>query len=99
MVAGVWVGNDDGSPTNDVTGGGMPAQIWAGFMNRSLAGMPSRPLVDSSTTVAASDGFEIFDSGEEASGGSGFNDVMQGLFDELAGGGASNPDRQGGRDR
>ena len=99
MVAGVWVGNDDGSPTNNVTGGGMPAQIWAGFMNRSLTGMPSRPLVDASTSDAASDGFGIFDSGDETAGETGFNDVMQGLFDELAGGGATDPDRNSTRDR
>ncbi len=27
-VAGVWVGNDDSSPTRGVTGGTLPAQIW-----------------------------------------------------------------------
>ena len=32
LVAGVWVGNDDGRPMNKVTGGGMPAQIWRHFM-------------------------------------------------------------------
>lgn len=32
LVAGVWVGNDDGSPMNRVTGGGLPAQIWRDFM-------------------------------------------------------------------
>ena len=32
LVAGVWVGNDDGSSMNRVTGGGLPAQIWHEFM-------------------------------------------------------------------
>ncbi|MGI9439954.1 MAG: transglycosylase domain-containing protein, partial [Parvibaculales bacterium] len=32
LVAGVWVGNDDGRPMRKVTGGGMPAQIWRHFM-------------------------------------------------------------------
>jgi penicillin-binding protein 1A len=27
-VAGVWVGNDDGSPMNKVTGGSLPARLW-----------------------------------------------------------------------
>lgn len=32
LVAGVWVGNDDDSPTRRVTGGGAPAAIWHDFM-------------------------------------------------------------------
>ena len=32
LVAGVWVGNDNGGPMNKVTGSGLPAQIWRAFM-------------------------------------------------------------------
>ena len=32
LVVGVWVGNDDGSAMNKVTGSGLPAQIWRAFM-------------------------------------------------------------------
>jgi penicillin-binding protein 1A len=32
MVVGVWVGNDNHSPTRGVVGGGLPAQIWRAFM-------------------------------------------------------------------
>lgn len=32
LVAGVWVGNDDNSPTKRVTGGSLPAQIWRDVM-------------------------------------------------------------------
>nr|WP_246206540.1 transglycosylase domain-containing protein [Propylenella binzhouense] len=32
LVAGVWVGNDDGSPMNGMTGGELPAVIWRDFM-------------------------------------------------------------------
>jgi penicillin-binding protein 1A len=28
LIVGVWVGNDDGSPMERVTGGGLPAHIW-----------------------------------------------------------------------
>lgn len=28
LIVGVWVGNDDGSPMDRVTGGGLPAHIW-----------------------------------------------------------------------
>ena len=33
IVAGVWVGNDDDTPMRGVTGGSLPAAIWARFMN------------------------------------------------------------------
>jgi penicillin-binding protein 1A len=45
MTAAVWVGNDDGTPMKDVTGGGLPARIWADFMIEAHAGTPVRPLL------------------------------------------------------
>ena len=36
IVVGVWVGNDDNSPTNRVTGGDLPANIWRDFVIRAL---------------------------------------------------------------
>ncbi|GAC1328233.1 MAG: PBP1A family penicillin-binding protein [Beijerinckiaceae bacterium] len=41
MIVGVWLGNDDNTPMNNVTGGGLPASIWHDFMmqaSRSRAG-------------------------------------------------------------
>ena len=35
LVIGVWVGNDDGSPMRDVTGGGIPVDIWRALMEAS----------------------------------------------------------------
>jgi membrane peptidoglycan carboxypeptidase len=32
LVVGVWIGNDDNSPMNRVTGGSLPARIWKNFM-------------------------------------------------------------------
>lgn len=32
VVAGVWIGNDNNSPTNGVAGGGMPAVMWRSFV-------------------------------------------------------------------
>lgn len=43
-TAGVWVGNDDDSPMENVTGGGLPAQIWHDFMVRAHEGLPARAL-------------------------------------------------------
>jgi len=45
LVVGVWVGNDDGSPMNGVTGGRLPARIWRDFMGEALRLEPKEPLV------------------------------------------------------
>ena len=42
LVVGVWVGNDDQTPMNGVTGGGLPAQIWRGFVAQALKPPPRR---------------------------------------------------------
>ena len=44
LAAGVWVGNDDDTPTNAVTGGQLPAEIWRRFMAEAHAGLPSQAL-------------------------------------------------------
>jgi penicillin-binding protein 1A len=36
VVAGVWVGNDNNEPMNEVTGGTLPALIWRDFMAGAL---------------------------------------------------------------
>jgi penicillin-binding protein 1A len=41
-AAGVWVGNDDNAPMAQVTGGDLPAQIWADFMIAAHYGLPPR---------------------------------------------------------
>jgi penicillin-binding protein 1A len=38
LVVGVWVGNDDGTPMNRVTGGNLPARIWSAFMQEAVFG-------------------------------------------------------------
>ena len=38
LVAGVWLGNDDGEPTKKVTGGNLPVEVWSRFMKTALAG-------------------------------------------------------------
>ena len=44
MSTGVWVGNDDNSPTRGVTGGTLPAQIWKSAMLTAEKGLPLKPL-------------------------------------------------------
>ncbi|MCH2546706.1 MAG: PBP1A family penicillin-binding protein [Alphaproteobacteria bacterium] len=38
LITGVWVGNDNNTPTAKVTGGNLPAQIWAKYMQPALKG-------------------------------------------------------------
>ncbi len=44
LAAGVWVGNDDDTPTESVTGGQLPAEIWRNFMTEAHRGLPAQPL-------------------------------------------------------
>ncbi len=54
LVVGVWVGNDDRTPMEGVTGGSLPAQIWKRFVSAAT------PLVDQPDTSCC---------GREQSGG------------------------------
>jgi len=41
LVAGVWLGNDDNSPTRKITGGGLPVTVWSKFMRAAHQGVPA----------------------------------------------------------
>ena len=43
-VAGVWIGYDDNTPLQDVTGSGLPAEIWQEAMKRVHEGLPVHVL-------------------------------------------------------
>jgi penicillin-binding protein 1A len=55
LVTGVWLGNDDSSPTKKITGGGLPVEIWTKFMKPAhqsvavvgLPGLSDAPAVAS----------------------------------------------------
>jgi penicillin-binding protein 1A len=60
LVAGVWLGNDDNSPTKKLTGGGMPVDIWSRFMSAAHRGLPladgpglAGPTIDPARAPAA----------------------------------------------
>ena len=44
LVTGVWLGNDDGTPTRRVTGGSLPVEIWSRFMRDAHQGVPVADL-------------------------------------------------------
>ncbi len=37
IATGVWMGNDNFLPTNRVTGGSIPAQVWHDYMNQAIS--------------------------------------------------------------
>src|SRR5438270_1754899 len=47
LVTGVWLGNDDNSPTKKATGGGLPVEVWTRFMKAAHQGVPVASLPNS----------------------------------------------------
>ncbi len=46
LVVGIWVGNDDNKPLKGISGGGLPARIWADFMGQAIKGAAlTKPVV------------------------------------------------------
>ena len=44
LVAGVWLGNDDNSPTKKTSGGNLPVAIWSRLMREAHKGIEPQPL-------------------------------------------------------
>src|SRR5471032_1759965 len=44
LVTGVWLGNDDNSPTKKATGGGLAVEVWTRFMKAAHQGVPVASL-------------------------------------------------------
>lgn len=54
LCAGVWMGNDDYTPTNKVPGGLLPAMTWKEFMQNALKDVPPREfdfLIEEKTEI------------------------------------------------
>ena len=64
LVVGVWVGNDDRSPTSGVTGGSAPATIWKTFMTKAAPILGKQP---SSETTSRPDSQDKTPTSEQAS--------------------------------
>jgi penicillin-binding protein 1A len=47
LVTGVWLGNDDNSPTKKATGGGLPVEVWTRFMRTAHQGVPVAAIPNS----------------------------------------------------
>ncbi|WP_181700594.1 transglycosylase domain-containing protein [Chthonobacter albigriseus] len=44
LTAGVWLGNDDNTPTKKATGGSVTSVVWNRFMTKATVAVPVRPL-------------------------------------------------------
>jgi penicillin-binding protein 1A len=54
LVTGVWLGNDDNSPTKKATGGGLPVEVWTRFMRAAHQGVPVAALPNAQPANALS---------------------------------------------
>ncbi len=54
LTTGIWYGNDDGTPTAKVTGGGLPARTWAKFMQYAHNNVPVENLPGNFAPLIAS---------------------------------------------
>jgi penicillin-binding protein 1A len=57
LITGIWLGNDDNSPTRRAVGGGLPVDIWSRFMKTAHQGVPPVPLLGLSNGVGLGNGW------------------------------------------
>jgi len=57
MTVGIWVGRDDGKPVQGLSGGRLPARIWADYVQQASKGLPAKPLTTAETAEAENRGF------------------------------------------
>ena len=62
LVAGVWLGNDDNSPTQKASGGNLPVEIWSRFMKTAHQGVPVAALPSGTWRAAAPEPARLADS-------------------------------------
>jgi penicillin-binding protein 1A len=61
LVCGVWIGNDDNTPTSQVTGGTIPASIWKDIMGPAHDGLQYAALPGEYRTAASTPEGGLFD--------------------------------------
>ena len=84
-VIGVWMGNDDNAPLTGVSGGGLPAEIWAAVARRLHAGRAPEPLAMAPGRPApAAPGRADPGRAGAAAGPGGEATLVQRIFEEVA---------------
>ena len=86
LVTGVWLGNDDNRPMTEVTGGRLPAQLWASFMAPAVANAAPQPLPRPHATEPQ---VVVVEPGASAADIVDDDDGIGGLLQDLFGGGSS----------
>lgn len=66
LVAGIWLGNDNGAPMNKVTGGSLPAKLWQRIASRALEGVSPQALPGVGPATAPADTVAVAGQLEEA---------------------------------
>ncbi len=93
-VGGIWMGNDDNTPMDSVTGGNLPAKLWAGILARASEGVPVASLPDPGRGLLPEG-----QAGRQPAGGNERRDkdsVLGQLLNRILGGGGSEGDRGDG---
>jgi penicillin-binding protein 1A len=99
FIAGVWVGNDDNSPMDKVTGGLIPAVIWREVMEPAHRGLTPRPLPGEALVASAeqpSISSLVYDQGAAEEPVPPSQQERKGFFERLFGGFSK---KSGGQDR
>ena len=90
LVAGVWLGNDDGRPMRDVSGGRWAAIVWREVMREAHKGLPARPL----RGAPVADGRRDEDPAITVSIGADVGRLVERVFDFFAKGGTSEAEEE-----
>jgi penicillin-binding protein 1A len=78
MVTGIWLGNDDDTPTS-LSGGSIPTQIWSDFMTKAHEGLPITDLPGAFTAPPSLDGLEPMEETPRRSTKT-IVDILSGIF-------------------
>ncbi len=91
IVTGIWLGNDDNSPTKKAVGGGLPVEIWSRFMKAAHQGVAPIALpglgggwLNTAPPLAQSPDGAAADTGQRNNGGNG-GTLDSWLLDKLFG--------------
>ncbi len=91
----VWLGNDDGTPMDRVTGGGLPAELWRAIVRRISEGLPARPLTYAAAVPSGAAPADAEPPAAPARDGEG-SGLLESLIDRLTGGGSAPSASSGG---
>ena len=90
-VGGVWMGNDDNAPMDGVTGGSLPAKLWAEIMSRASEGVPVANLPDPGRGAQPAPARDTAPSGADGTRQD-KDSVIGRLLNKILGGGAGGSD-------